>query len=193
MKTLALATAFAALTAGTAFADAEPYTMDPTHSTIKFTWSHGGFSTTFGIFFQVEGDIMFDADDPAASSVTASVPLGDMMVDPMLKGHLAGDRWFGGFDGKMVEFASTGIEVTGDETAIITGDLTVNGMTKEVMLDATLNSVGAGPRGGTIAGFDATATILRSDFGVGAFAPFVSDEIAVEISIEASPGTGDAS
>ena len=50
MKTLALTTAIAALTAGAAFADAEPYVMDPTHSTIKFSWSHGGFSTTIGIF-----------------------------------------------------------------------------------------------------------------------------------------------
>ncbi|MEM6897196.1 MAG: YceI family protein, partial [Pseudomonadota bacterium] len=148
---------------------------------------------TFGIFFEVEGDIMFDADDPAASSVTATVPLGGMLVDPTLKGHLASDRWFGGLDGKMVEFTSTGIELTGDETALITGDLTVNGMTKEVVLDAMLNSTGTGPSGAPIAGFDATATVLRSDFGVGAFAPFVSDEIAVEISIEASPADGDAS
>jgi len=193
MKSLALATAFAALSAGAAFADAEPFEMDPSHSTIKFSWSHGGFSTTFGIFFEVEGDIMFDADDLSASSVSASVPLGEMLVDPTLKGHLAGDRWFGGLDGKMVEFSSTGIEVTGESTALITGDLTVNGMTKEVVLDATMNSMGSGPRGGTIAGFDATTTILRSDFGVGAFAPFVSDEVAVEISIEASPADGDAS
>ena len=189
MKSIALATAFTALTAGAAFADAEAYAFDPTHSAIKFSWVHGGFSTTFGMFFEVDGTLNLDADDPANSSVTASVPLGEMLVDPTLKGHLGGDRWFGGFDGKMVEFASTGIEMTGEDTAKVTGDLTINGMTKEVVLDASLNTMGEGPRGGMVAGFDATTTILRSDYGVGAFAPFVSDEIAVEISIEASPAS----
>lgn len=189
MKHLALATALVALTAGSAFAEAETYVLDPTHSTIKFSWSHGGFSSTFGIFFDVEGEIAFDQDDPAASTVTASVPLGDMVVQPILKDHLAGDRWFGSLDDKMVTFSSTAIEVTGDDTAMITGDLTVGETTAEVVLDAKLNTIGEGPRGGTIAGFDATTTVLRSDFGVGAFAPFVSDELTVEISIEATPAS----
>jgi len=189
MKQLALATALAALTAGSALADAETFVLDPSHSTIKFSWSHGGFSSTFGLFFDVEGEIAFDQDDPAASSVTASVPLADLVTQPTLKGHLEGERWFNGLDGKMVSFASTGIEVTGDNTALITGDLTVGETTAEVVLDATMNNLGAGPRGGTIAGFDATTTVLRSDFGVGAFAPFISDELTVEISIEASPAS----
>ncbi|MEO0485993.1 MAG: YceI family protein [Pseudomonadota bacterium] len=188
MKHLALATAMAALTAGAAFADAEEFVFDPTHSAIKFGWSHGGFSTTYGMFFEVDGSMMLDVDDPSTASVSASVPLDAMLVDPTLKGHLAGDRWFNGMDGKMVEFTSTGVEITGDETALITGNLTVNGMTSEVVLDAVLNGV-ADVRGKTVAGFDATTTILRSDYGVGAFAPFVSDEISVEISIEASPAS----
>lgn len=172
---------------GPALAEAESFNFDPSHSTIKFSWDHGGFSTTYGLFFNVEGEISFDQDDPAASSVSASVPLGEMLVQPDLKGHLGGNRWFGGFDGKIVEFISTGIELTGDETALITGDLSMNGMTKEIVLDAVFNGLGTDSRGGTVAGFDATTTILRSDFGVGNFAPFVSDEVAVEVSIEASP------
>ncbi|MEM9350720.1 MAG: YceI family protein [Pseudomonadota bacterium] len=192
MKSLVLASALTALTAGAALADAQTYALDPTHSAIKFSWSHGGFSTTYGMFFEVEGEMMLDTDDPSTATVSATVPLGEMLVDPTLKGHLSGDRWFGGFDDEMVEFASTGIEMTGDETALVTGDLTINGMTKEIVLDATLNAMGD-VRGQQVVGFDATTTILRSDFGVGAFAPFVSDELAVEISIEASPSDGDAS
>ncbi|MEM6275653.1 MAG: YceI family protein [Pseudomonadota bacterium] len=186
MKTLALASAFAALTAGAAYADAQSYVFDPTHSAIKFSWGHGEFSTTFGMFFEVNGSMELDVDDPSTASVSATVPLGAMLVDPTLKGHLGGDRWFGGFDGKMVEFTSTSIELTGDETAKVTGNLTINGMTQEVVLDAALNTMGE-VRGTQIVGFDATTTILRSDYGVGAFAPFVSDEVAVEISIEANP------
>ena len=188
MKHLALATAFAALTAGAAFADAQEYTFDPTHSAIKFSWSHGGFSTTYGMFFEVDGSLMLDLDAPETASVTASMPLGSMTVDPTLKGHLASDNFFNGYDGKMVEFTSTGVEVTGDETALITGDLTVNGMTKEVVLDAVFNGT-ADVFGKTVVGFDATTSIMRSDFGVGAFAPFVGDEVSVEISIEASPAS----
>ena len=189
MKHFALAAAISALSTGAAFADAAPFTLDPDHSTVTFTWSHGGFSTTFGVFFDVAGSIEFDQDDPAASSVAVSFPLGGMLVDPDLYGHLQGEQFFGSFGEETVEFTSTAIEVTGENTALITGTLSVNEMSAEVVLDATMNAMGPGPRGGTIAGFDATTTVLRSDFGVGAFAPFVSDEVEVEISIEASPAS----
>jgi Uncharacterized conserved protein len=94
--------------------------------------------------------------------------------------------FFDAADDEMVSFTSTGIEVTGDTTALITGDLTLNGVTKSVVLDATLNQAGTHPmeNKGWV-GFNATTTLLRSDFNVGNFAPFVSDEVAVMISIEA--------
>ena len=101
-------------------------------------------------------------------------------------GHFMSPDFFGAEDGEMITFTSTGIEVTGDTTANITGDLTMNDVTKSVVLDATLNKAGPHPRAEKDwAGFDATATLLRSDFGLGAFAPFVGDEISVIISIEA--------
>ena len=131
---------------------------------------------------------MFEQENPGASSVTVAMPVMSMFTGwEQREGHFMSGDFFGAEEGDMITFTSTGIEVTGDNTAVITGDLTINGMTKEVALDASLNSVGEGPRGGTIAGFDATTTIMRSDFGVGALAPFVSDEVTVEISIEASP------
>ena len=78
------------------------------------------------------------------------------------------------------------LELTGDDTAKITGDLTMNDVTKSVVLDATLNKTGDHPQAGKPwAGFDATASLLRSDFNLGAFAPFVSDAVDVKISIEA--------
>ncbi len=86
----------------------------------------------------------------------------------------------------MITFTSTGIEVTGESTALITGDLTVNDVTKSVVLDAKLNQVGTHPvENREWAGFDATTTLTRSDFDLGAFAPFISDEVEVMISIEA--------
>ena len=76
--------------------------------------------------------------------------------------------------------------MTGDNTAQITGDLTLNGVTKSVVLDAKLNQAGDHPMAGKPwAGFDATTTVVRSEFNLGQFAPFVSDEVQVMISIEA--------
>ncbi|MEM6500148.1 MAG: YceI family protein, partial [Pseudomonadota bacterium] len=81
--------------------------------------------------------------------------------------------------------------------ALITGDLTMNDVTKSVVLDTTLNQKAPypfGPKQGTpTLGLDATATVLRSDFNLGAFAPAVGDEVAIMISIEAWEASGDGS
>jgi polyisoprenoid-binding protein YceI len=102
------------------------------------------------------------------------------------EGHFISGDFFGAEEGDMITFTSTSIEVTGDDTAKITGDLSMNDMTKSVVLDANLNKTGQHPMAGKAwAGFDATATLLRSDFGLGKFAPNVSDEVNVRISLEA--------
>ena len=94
-------------------------------------------------------------------------------------------------EGDLVTFTSTGIEVTGENTANITGDLTMNGVTKSVVLDATLNQVGEHPMANKPwAGFDATTTLVRSDFDLGQFAPFVSDEVEISTSIERRSAKG---
>ncbi|MFP5510719.1 MAG: YceI family protein, partial [Alphaproteobacteria bacterium] len=74
----------------------------------------------------------------------------------------------------------------GEKTAKITGDLTLNGVTKPVVLDATLNAQGMHPMANKPwLGFDASTSVLRSDFGLGMFAPFVGDEVEIRISVEA--------
>ena len=96
------------------------------------------------------------------------------------------DDFFAATDDDMITFTSTGIEVTGDATAQITGDLTMNDVTKSVVLDATLNQAATNPMANKPwAGFDATTTLLRSDYNLGKFAPNVSDEVQVMISVEA--------
>jgi polyisoprenoid-binding protein YceI len=139
------------------------------------------------MFSGFEGDIQFDQEDPANSSVTVSFPVRSMFTgwEGRFEHFMSAD-FFGAAEDEMVTFASTSIEVTGDSTANIIGDLTLNGITKPVTLAATLNQTGDHPmEGKPWAGFDATATLLRSDFEVGAFAPFVSDEVQLQISIEA--------
>ncbi len=185
MKNLILATALT-LGATGAFA-ADKYVLDASHSQVIFSYNHLGFSTTYGMFSGFEGEIMFDQADPAASSVNVSMPVMSMFTGwEKREGHFLSGDFFGAEEGDMISFSSTAIEVTGDDTAKITGDLTMNDITKSVTLDAKLNKAGDHPQAGKPwAGFDATATVLRSDFGLGKFAPFVSDEVAVQISIEA--------
>ncbi len=180
----------AALTLGAsaAFAAPETYELDASHSQIVFSYDHLGYSTTYGMFSGFEGEIMFDQENPANSSVTVSMPVRSMLTGWEKRfEHFMSDDFFGAAEGDMVSFTSTAIEVTGDDTAKITGDLTMNGVTKSVVLDAKLNKVEGHPmkNGQPWAGFDATTTLLRSDFGVGQFAPAVSDEVEVMISIEA--------
>ena len=188
MKTLIASAAIAATTlAAPAFATSETYTLDSSHSQIVFSYNHLGYSTTYGMFSGFEGEIQLNQEDPAASSVTVEFPVRSMMTGWEARfEHFMSDDFFGAAEDEMVTFTSTGIEVTGETTALITGDLTLNGITKPVVLDATLNQLGDHPmEGKPWAGFDATTTILRSDFEVGMFAPFVSDEVEITISIEA--------
>ena len=89
-------------------------------------------------------------------------------------------------EGDLVTFTSTGIEVTGENTANITGDLTMNGVTKSVVLDAKLNKVDTHPMANKPwAGLTTPPRLVRSEFDLGQFAPFVSDEVEVQISVEA--------
>ncbi len=186
MKTTLLAAALA-VSASAAFASAEKYVLDSSHSQVVFTYNHLGFSTTTGMFSGFEGEIMFDQENPADSSVSVSMPVVEMITGwAPREEHFMSEDFFAATEGDLVTFNSTAIEVTGENTANITGDLTINGVTKPVVLDAKLNQVGEHPMAGKPwAGFDATTTLLRSDYNLGKFAPFVGDEIDIRISVEA--------
>lgn len=185
MKSLFLAAALASAPLMAAAADS--YVLDPSHSQIVFNYNHLGYSTTYGMFSGFEGQISWDRDDVAKSSVIVSFPVRSMLTGWEERfAHFMSPDFFDAADDEMVSFASTGIEVTGDTTAKITGDLTLNGVTKSVVLDAKLNQEGDHPMAQKPwAGFDATTTLVRSEFNLGAFAPYVSDEVQLMISIEA--------
>ncbi|MEP2784995.1 MAG: YceI family protein [Pseudoruegeria sp.] len=194
MKNLLLASVLF-VTAGAAVAEPVDYVIDSGHSQILFSYEHLGFSTTYGMFSGFEGTIEFDADDPANSAVSVSFPASSMLTgwEQRLQHFMSAD-FFNAAEDDRVSFVSTGIEVTGEDAANITGDLTMNGTTKSVVLLTTLNASGKHPMAGKEwLGFDASATVLRSDFGLGAYAPAVSDEVEIMISIEAGVAKEDAS
>ncbi|WP_108260319.1 YceI family protein [Mangrovicoccus ximenensis] len=186
MKTFLLATALSAAAATGAMA-AETYTVDTTHAQIVYNYNHLGFSTTYGMFSDITGEIQFDEADPAASSVSVTFPVASLFTgDDERTTHFKTDDFFGAEANPEATFTSTAIEVTGENTANITGDLTLNGITKPVTLETTMTQMGEHPMAGKPwIGFNASTTIIRSDFDMGMFAPYVSDEVEVFISIEA--------
>ncbi len=169
---------------------AEPvaYEMAPKWSQIVFSYDHLGFSRTTGMFSGIEGEIQFDQQDPAASSVSVAIPVSTLITGLAQRdaNFTKGDDFFGATDAGEITFTSTGIEVTGDKTARITGDLTMNGATRPVVLDATLNKMAFhNKEQKDWIGFDATTSLLRSEFGLGKYAPGVSDKVDISISVEA--------
>ena len=83
-------------------------------------------------------------------------------------------------------FESESVELTGEETAKVTGNLTLHGITKPVILDVELNKIGENMFGKKTAGFSATTTIKRSDFGMTTYLPGLGDEVTIEIESEAN-------
>ena len=184
----ALLAAATALTATGAFAAPETYELDPSHSQVLFAFDHFGYSTTWNLFSGIEGDVAFDQENPENSSVSVSFPVRSVYTGWEKRfEHWMDEDFFDASEDEMVSFESTQIEVTGDKTAKITGDLTLNGVTKPVVMDTTLNAVvDKHPvRQKPAVGFTATTSFNRSDYNLGKFAPAVSDTLDVQISIEA--------
>ena len=186
MRKLLLATALFAL-AGTAFAAPVNYRIDPNHTNVLASWSHFGFSRPTVNFGQADGMIVYDAENVGASSVQVTLPLkGLSALAEDFYDHLTSADWFDAAQYPDATFRSTAVEAAGEGKLKVTGDLTVKGVTKPVVLDVTLNNSGEHPMGKRAAiGFDATATVKRSDFGLGKYAPNVSDEVALRITTEA--------
>lgn len=187
MKKLLAAALFAAV-ASPVFAAPTHYTIDPNHSQVRFGWTHFGFSNLEGRFDAVSGTFTYDPENVAASSVEATIDMSsiDTGVDK-LDEHLGTDEFLDTTKFGTATFKSTAVSAAGEGKLKVDGDLTVHGVTKPVSLDVTVNKIG--PHGMTkkpSAGFDATTTIKRSEFGVGMYAPNVSDEIRIEITVEAT-------
>ena len=177
----------AALIAAPAFAAPEAYVLDPSHSQIVFSYIHLGFSTSYGMFSGFEGKISYDAEAPASSSVEVAFPVKTMLTGWQARfDHFMSPDFFGANADSNVTFKSTAIEVTGEKTAKITGDLTLNGVTKSVVLDAALTQAMEHPmEKKPWLGFTGATVVKRSDYNLGMFAPYISDEVTIQISIEA--------
>ena len=170
------------------------YKLDPGHTMVLFSWNHFGYSNPVADFGLGDGTLVFDEQHPAQSSVEVTLPLANLDTHvPALDKHLKEADFFDADKYPTVTFKSTTVQPLGGNKFKVTGDLTVHGVTKSVVLDATLNKVGPHPMTKAQAiGFDATGTLKRSDFGVGAYVPKVSDEIKIRITTEGEVPKADA-
>ena len=162
------------------------YALDPSHTDVLAQWTHFGFSQPSAHFAISEGTLVYDAADVTKSSVQVTIPVTgiDSFVDK-LDEHLKSGDFFDAAAFPTATFKSTGVAAAGTNKLTVTGDLTIKDITKPVTLDVTLNGAGEHPMLKKAAiGFSATATIKRTDFGVGAYAPNVSDEVQLRITTE---------
>ena len=179
---LAAALAAAAFTAGAA----DKYEFDGNHTNVVFSWNHLGLSHPSARFAKVEGELLLDTADLTKSSVSVTIPVDSLRTDvPNFDEHLRSGDFFDLAKFPSVTFKSTKVEAAGDNKLKVSGDLTIHGVTKPAVLDVSVNKIGDHPMAKKpAAGFDATTTVKRSDFGMGAYVPNVSDEVKIHITTE---------
>lgn len=173
------------------------YTLDKTHSTVVFKVSHLGFSNYTASFAEFDAKLNFDPARPELTTLEATIdPRSLTLPSPPagFRDELVGPQWLNVAQYPAITFKSTKVEVTGANTARVTGDFTLHGVTKPVVLEVTFNGGYAGhpmdPQ--ARAGFSVTGTFKRSDFGIAYGVPApgttmgVGDEVAVAIETEFS-------
>lgn len=167
-------------------ADKENYTIDPTHSSVAFSIRHFVAKTT-GNFNQFEGSIFVDTDDMTKNRVEASIRVASIdTADAKRDAHLNADDYFNSAEHPGILFKSQKWETTDQkDTFMVTGDLTMLGHSRTVQLKVVVLGFGPGRNGAYLSGWEATARINRSEWGLTAGTPAIGDEVDITINIEA--------
>lgn len=183
MKSLTLLAALAL--AGPALATT--YTLEPNYTQVVFSWDHLGYSFPTAQIAQGQGTLEFDAMAPAQARVTVRFPLAMIATGvPDLDEHLKSKDFFDVEKYPEAVFTSTKVEpgMTANRLRV-TGNLRMHDVTKPVTLDVVILKVGNNARTGiATVGFNATAKLKRSEFGLGAFVPQVGDEVSLAITCQ---------
>lgn len=170
------------------------FTIDKQHTEVRFSWDHLGLSRQSAKFTDVTGTVSFDPEKPDASTVDVQIKLASLVTGvAALDTQLVKTKdYFDAAANPLITFKSTDVRSTGEKTAELTGDLTINGVTKPVTLAVVWNFLGPHPLGAInptykdlmAAGFSARTQILRSEWGLTRTIPLVSDEIRIAIETE---------
>ncbi|MBB3778517.1 polyisoprenoid-binding protein YceI [Xanthomonas campestris] len=190
MTTLARLLLLPALAVASLAATAAPvrYALDPVHTRVLFAVEHAGFSKALGTVSGSSGSLVFDPDDWAAARLDVTVPLhradlGDAKWNEatLARNLLDAERF------PDAHFVSTQVEASGQNHARVTGNLTLHGVTRPVTLNVTLNALKRHPLPPfrRTAGFSATATLSRAEFGIDAWKSMIGDTVELRIEAEA--------
>jgi len=179
-------------TAAPRSAAANTWTIDPVHSIAEFAVKHMMVSTVKGRFRNLEGTVHLDEANPAASRVVASIDVGSVdTAEPQRDAHLRSDDFFNAEAYPKMTFRSTQVDRVDDTHWKVIGDLTIRGVTKEVVLDTEYEGQIKDAYGKQRAAFSAETTLNRKDFGLKwnllleAGGVAVSDKVRVILNIAA--------
>ena len=182
LATLLIAASFTSV----AFAAPETYNIEPTHSMPRFEYSHLGYSLQLSRFDTISGTITVDR---AAKTGSIDVTIDAKSVDSgstLFNGHLQGEDFFDTAKFPTITFKSTSVKFDADKVSSVEGNLTIKGITKPVTL--TVNSYLCMPHPmmkKDACGVTATTKIKRTEFNMGKYAPYVSDEVTLTLPVEA--------
>ena len=187
-QSLAIAAAFLSIGAAAPAAAAD-FKLDPDHTMAVFVVNHLGYSNMIGRFNDVSGTFSFDPATPEQAKISMAIDTASVDTNHKRRDdHLRGPDFFNAQEFPEMTFESTKVDVTGERTGKVTGDLTLLGVTKPVTLDVTFNKMEPHPlppyNKVLTAGFSVRGTIKRSDFGMTYFLPAVGDEIQLMLEVE---------
>jgi polyisoprenoid-binding protein YceI len=186
MAIAATLVAFSIVAASQAPASVPPglYKVEPQHTRVLFAVSRFGLTPYRGEFIGASGTLILSEPDVGASRLEVSAPISGLTTPSRyLDTWLAGPGWFDAARYPTMTFRSTAIAPTGADTADVTGDLTLHGVTRSVIFKAKFNAGGFNLQDQAYAvGFEARGRIRRSDFGIGRFAFLVGDHVDLIIS-----------
>jgi polyisoprenoid-binding protein YceI len=189
MKTitrLSAALVLAASTLAPAFAAPATFASDPNHTFARFSYNHLGFSEQSSRFDTVGGTVVLD---PQAKTGSVDIKIDTKSVSTgsaLFNQHIQGADYLDTAQFSSATFKSTKVNFDGDKPATIEGNLTLKGVTKPVLLTVTHYKLAPHPmlKKDTV-GATATTTVKRSDFNMGKNAPYVGDDVKIDVSIEA--------
>jgi len=167
------------------------YEVDPVHAYVNFQYNHLGLSNPTLQFDKFDITMDLDNADPTKSSVSLEIAADSFDAGSEIwHEHLVGEKWFDTANYPSLTFQSTEIAANADGTYNVTGDLTIKDTTKPAMIVVTVNGAMDHPISKKpVIGISAVGGILRSDWGMGASVPFVSDEVKLEIQAEMKPAS----
>jgi polyisoprenoid-binding protein YceI len=187
LNTLFAAIALAAILGAPLMAQAaDSYEVDPVHSSVVFNIKHLDVSYVFGRFDTFSGTIDWDAENPANSSVALEVQIDSVNTGNSDRDdHLRSPDFFNAAEYAVATFTSTGVELLDDNRALVTGDFTLMGVTRELEVEVWLTGQGTHPKAGDERiGFETGFTINRSDFGMDFMLPMLSDRVEIIITLQ---------